>query len=177
MYACAMRAPILMSLIALVAIPVASAEAHKAATTKFKPGLYGPKASETTSKNGGFEYSNGAVNFELEKDGKTLTRVGVACNIGASGTEVLRPYDEVSITIPKHLELSSSGRFSFSGSVTLTPEEAQAESSVTTTFTIKGRFTGKNTAEGSDSSPLCQASTPTHFRVKYAEPLTGQPPS
>lgn len=133
-----------------------------------RPGGYGENASEVTFKSSTEEYSNGAVNINVAKNGRTITRIGVACYTGATPTAGLPAYDEVTIIVPRHLAISSSGAFSFSGPVTLTPEETQSELTVTTTYTIKGRFqNGKIAATGTDSSPICQPTTVTHFRLHF----------
>ena len=104
----------------------------------------------------------------MAKGGHFVKFAGLACNIGPEPIETLSSYDEVTIRLTKHLPISSSGSFSYSGPVTLTPEDTQSEQSYTTTFTIKGRFQkGKIAATGTDSSPLCRPGTVTHFRLVY----------
>jgi hypothetical protein len=145
-----------------------SPHASAAAGVKVRAGGYAQKASEVDKKEGSFEYSNGAVDIEVAKGGHVVKFAGMACNTGPTPIEGLPAYDEVTILAPKHLPISSSGSFSFSGPVTLTPEETQSEQSFTTTFTIKGRFQkGKIAATGTNSSPLCRAGTVTHFRLRY----------
>jgi hypothetical protein len=145
-----------------------SPRASAAGGVKVRAGGYAQKASEVDKKEGSFEYSNGAVDIEVAKGGHIVKFAGMACNIGPTPIEGLPAYDEVTIIAPKHLPISASGSFSFSGPVTLTPEETQSEQSYTTTFTIKGRFQkGKIAVTGTNSSPLCRVGTVTHFRLRY----------
>jgi hypothetical protein len=169
------RALILSTL--LLALLPAAAQARllsphaTAASLKIRAGGYAQNASEVDKKEGSFEYSNGAVDIEVARGGRSVKFAGMSCNVGPTPTEGLSGYDEVTILVPKHLPISSAGAFSFSGPVTLSTEEDQAEQPVTTTFTIKGRFQkGKISVTGTDSSPLCRAGTVTRFRLHY-DPL------
>jgi hypothetical protein len=152
-----------LTLGALAALPwLALAAARPAATGRPADGLYAPKA------NSSLPYSNGAVDLTVASAGrKVVFPSGVACYTGATPPAGVPAYDEVSIHIPRSLTIGGGGSFSFSGPVTLTPEEAQAESSIQTTYTIRGRFLkgrhGAYEAVGTDSSPICQASTPQRF--------------
>jgi hypothetical protein len=172
-----MRARALLLSTTLLALAPAAAQARlappsaSAARLHIRAGGYAQKASEVDKKEGQFEYSNGAVDLEVGRGGRTITRVGVACNIGPEPKEGLEGYDEVTILVPKHIPISASGAFSFSGPITLTPEDTQSEESLTTTYTIKGRFqNGRIAVTGTDSSPLCRPTTVTHFRLHY-DPL------
>lgn len=164
--------PAAAALVMIALLPVAAAVAG---TTGIPDGVYGAKATTTTSPEG---YSNGGVDLTVIDGGKKLkgTESGVACYTGANPPAGVPAYDEVTIHLPKNLTLSASKTFSFSGPVTLTPEEAQAESSIRTTYTLSGRFVkgkhGTYKAVGTDSSPICQPSTLTHFTVSFAEPLS-----
>ncbi|MBN9623842.1 MAG: hypothetical protein J0H06_12965, partial [Actinobacteria bacterium] len=62
--------------------------------------------------------------------------------------------------------------FSFSGPVTLGPEQAQEEGlTIHTTYRISGRFKvgrhGVWTARGTDYSPVCQPTTLKKFTAAY----------
>jgi hypothetical protein len=141
-----------------------AATAVAASALRIRAGLYAPSASETTLDG----YSNGGVNIEVAKGGKTITEAGVACYTGSAPTGGLPANDEVTIRVPHPLTISRAGSFSFSGPVTLTPEDSQTESSFTTTFTINGHFQkGKIAVVGSDSSPICQPATLTHMRLHF----------
>jgi hypothetical protein len=155
-----------LALLSLAALPTAGQAKSK---LHIRPGGYAQKASEVTGHDGpSFEYSNGAVVLEVARDGETITHAGVACSIGPEPKAGLMGWDEIDIEVPKHIPISSSGAFSWSGTVTLSPEDTQSEETLTTTYTIKGRFqTGKIAVTGTDSSPLCQPSTVTHFRLIY----------
>lgn len=99
---------------------------------------------------------------------RRITSAGVSCYTGSTPTDGLPANDEVTIRAPHALTLSASGSFSFSGPVTLTPEDSQTESSFTTTFTIKGHFqSGKIAVVGTDSSPVCQPMTLTRMRLLF----------
>lgn len=155
-----------LALISLGLLPTAVEAKSK---LHIRPGGYAPKASETTGHAGpNFEYSNGAVDLKVARNGKTITFAGVSCNIGPEPKEGLEGYDEITILVPKHIPISSSGAFSWSGQVTLTPEETQSEETLTTTYAIKGHFqNGKIAVTGTDSSPLCEPTTVTHFKLVY----------
>ena len=108
------------------------------------------------------------MDIKVAKNGRTITFIGVACNTGVTPTGGLPAHDELTILMPHHLAISSSGAFSFSGPVTLTPEDTQSEITVTSTYTIKGRFqNGRIAVTGTDSSPLCEPTTVTHFRLHF----------
>jgi hypothetical protein len=159
-----MRTRVLLSSIVVAASCMVSSQALAAGKLQIRAGLYAPSASETTKE----DYSNGGVNLEVAKGGKKITEAGVSCYTGSAPTGGLPANDEVTIRVPHALTISSSGSFSFSGPVTLTPEDSQTESSFTTTFTIKGRFqSGKIAVVGSDSSPICQPQTLTRMRLRY----------
>lgn len=149
-----MMTPRLALAVAIVVCSLPAAHAL-AATLHVRAGEYAENASETT-RNG---YSNGGVDIVVVKGGKKITLAGVACYTGTTPPEGLPANDEVTIRAPRPLAISSTGSFSFSGPVTLTPEETQSETPFTTTFTIKGHFqNGKIAAVGTDSS--------THFKLR-----------
>ena len=159
-----MRVRLFISTI-VIGICGASATAALASRPHIRAGLYAPSASETTLDH----YSNGGVNIIVAKGSKKITLAGVSCYTGSAPTGGLPANDEVTIRAPHALSISSSGSFSFSGPVTLTPEDSQTESSFTTTFTIKGHFQGgKIAVVGTDSSPICQPQTLTRMRLHYA---------
>jgi hypothetical protein len=78
---------------------------------------------------------------------------------------------------PVKLRLTTNGEpcsgAPYSGPVTLGPEETQEKGlTLKTTYMIKGRFKagkkhGSYTATGTDSSPICQASTLKKFTAKF----------
>lgn len=159
-----MRTGVLLSSAVVAAFCMVCSQAMAAGSLHVRAGLYAPSASETTKE----DYSNGGVNLEVAKGGKKITEAGVSCYTGSAPTGGLPANDEVTIRVPHALAISSSGSFSFSGPVTLTPEDSQTESSFTTTFTIKGHFqSGKIAVVGSDSSPICQPQTLTRMRLRY----------
>jgi hypothetical protein len=159
-----MRVRLLFCTAAIAACLALVAQAGAAVKPLVRAGGYAPRASETTFEG----YSNGGVNLIVGKSRKTITRGGVSCYTGPTPSGGLPANDEVTIRIPHPLAISHSGSFSFSGPVTLTPEDSQSEQSFTTTFTIKGRFQrGPIAVTGTDSSPICQPSTITHLRLRY----------
>jgi hypothetical protein len=159
-----MRSRVMLTTAVAAAGCLSSSQALAASKLHIRAGLYAPKASETTRE----DYSNGGVNLEVAKGGKKITEAGVSCYTGSAPTGGLPANDEVTIRVPHALTISSSGSFSFSGPVTLTPEESQTESSFTTTFTLKGHFqSGKIAVVGSDSAPICQPQTITRLRLLY----------
>ena len=150
------------------AVAQASLPARVASSVHVRAGGYAQKASEVDKKEGSFEYSNGAVNLKVARGGRAVTFAGVACNTGPAPADGLPALDEVTIRVTKKLPISSSGSFSFSGPVTLGPEETQTETSFSTTYTIKGRFqNGRIAVTGTDSSPICRPGTVTHFKLIY----------
>jgi hypothetical protein len=150
------------------AVAQASLPARVASALHIKAGGYAQKASEVDKKEGSFEYSNGAVDLKVAKGGRAVTFAGVACNTGPAPTGGLPALDEVTIKVPKKLPISRSGTFSYSGPVTLSPEDSQTEESFTTTYTIKGRFQrGHIAVTGTDSSPICRPGTVTSFKLIY----------
>jgi hypothetical protein len=159
-----MRVRLLTSTVAITVCLVSVAQAGAPAKPLVRAGGYAPRASETTVEG----YSNGGVDLIVGKSRKTITSGGVACYTSSTPSGGLPANDEVTIHIPHPLAISRSGSFSFSGPVTLTPEDSQTEQTFTTTFTIKGRFQrGTIAVTGTDSSPICQPSTITHFRLRY----------
>jgi hypothetical protein len=145
----------------------ASAAAKPTSDGRPQDGLYAGK-----DKNPKLFYSNGGVDLQVASGGRKIVfPSGVACYTGATPPAGVPANDEVSIHIPKPLTIGGGKSFSFSGPVTLTPEEAQAESSIKTTYTIKGRFVkgahGAYKAVGTDSSPICQPSTEKHFTLTF----------
>jgi hypothetical protein len=158
------RARVLLTTL-ILATSCMGAAAMAAGALHIRRGLYAPSASETTRE----DYSNGGVNLIVANGGRKITEAGVSCYTGSAPTDGLPADDEVTIRVPHPIAITATGTFSFSGPVTLTPEETQSESTVTTTFTIKGRFqTGKIAVVGSDSSPICQPQTLTRMRLHYA---------
>jgi hypothetical protein len=159
-----MRARLLVLIVPIAACASSVAPAGATSTLHIRAGGYAQSASETT-KDG---YSNGGVDLIVSKNGRTITMAGVSCYTGSAPSGGLPAYDEVTIRVPHPLAISHAGSFSFSGPVTLTPEDTQSEQAVTTTYTIKGHFqNGKIAVLGTDSSPVCQPATLTHFRLKY----------
>jgi hypothetical protein len=159
-----MRARLLLSTAVVAVFGASAAQAVASGALHIRAGLYAPSASETTLD----DYSNGGVNIEVAKGGKKITEAGVSCYTGSAPTGDLPANDEVTIRVPHPLTISSAGSFSFSGPVTLTPEDTQSESSFTTTFTIKGHFqNGKIAVVGTDSSPICQPATLTRMRLHF----------
>lgn len=150
---------------ALVSIPM-SAAAKPAGNGRPPDGLYAGKANPKLS------YSNGGVDLQVASGGRKIVfPSGVSCYTGATPPAGVPANDEVSIHIPKPLTIGGGNSFSFTGPVSLSAEEAQAESAITTTYTIKGRFVqgkhGAYKAVGTDSSPICQPSTEKHFTLEF----------
>ncbi len=155
-------------LLPLSAIALSLPASALAARLHIRPGGYAQTASEVDVKNGTEEYSNGAVNIEVAKSGRTIKRIGVACNTGVAPMDGLPAHDEVTILVTHPLAIGSTGAFSFSGPVTLTPEDTQSELTITTTYTVKGRFqNGRIAVTGTDSSPICEPTTVTRFRLRF----------
>lgn len=163
-----MRRPLIVATLALGLSGSFTAVAAARLTNGGRPkdGLYAEKGNPK------LPYSNGGVDLQVGSGGrKIVPRSGVACYTGSDPAAGLPAYDEVQITIPRALPVKADKSFSFSGPVTLTPEEAGTEEPVTTTYTIKGRFVGLPHGGfkivGTDSSPICQPSTEKHFTLTF----------
>jgi hypothetical protein len=152
-------------LVTAALLPVA-AVAAKTGAGKPPDGLYATSAKTTIV---GAGYSNGGVDLTVTSGGRKIkaSDSGVACYTGAAPPPGVPTYDEVTIHLPQSLTIGGGKKFSFSGPVTLTSEDAQAESSIQTTYEIRGSFVrgkhGTYKAVGTDSSPICQPSTLKHF--------------
>jgi hypothetical protein len=140
-----------------------------AAGTRPEDGLYGEQETSPPSTT----YANGSVDLYVIKGGRQLqgSGSGQACYTGESPPSGVPTNDEVKIHLPRNLTISGDGSFSYSGPVTLGPEDTQYEElTIKTTFTIKGRFKrgphGSWTAAGTARSPICQASSATRFKVE-----------
>ena len=119
-------------------------------------------------------YSNGGVDLYVIKDGQQLegSFTGVGCYTGTHPPAGVPADDEVKIHLPRNLTIAADGSFSYSGPVTLGPEETQEEGlTLKTTYMIKGRFKagkhGSYTAIGTESSPICQPSTLKKFTAEF----------
>ena len=139
------------------------------AATRPPDGLYAESSAAVDTG----EYSNGAVDLQVVKGGRQIEgRIsGVACYTGEGPPAGVPTNDEVKIHLPRNLTISGDGSFSYSGPVTLGPEETQYEElTLKTTYTIKGRFKagghGSFIATGTDSSPICQPTTVKRFTAK-----------
>jgi hypothetical protein len=139
-----------------------------AASSAVHNGIYAPKASNKTP------YSNGVVDLTVYGGGRKISprTSGLACYTGSTPPAGVPTDDELSVRFPHALTISASKRFSFSGPITISAEDAQSTQPIQTTFSLKGRFVkgkhGTFTATGTAFSPVCQASTPTHFSSPYA---------
>lgn len=152
--------------VAILGATLASAAAKPTGNGRPQDGLYAEQDNPNLS------YSNGAVDLQVGGGGSKLVfPSGVACYTGKTPPTGVPADDEVSIHLPKPLPIKGDGSFSFSGPVTISAEDAQAESPISTTYTIKGRFTkakhGSYKAVGTDSSPVCQPSTEKHFTLEF----------
>lgn len=139
------------------------------AATRPPDGLY----AESSAAIDAGEYSNGAVDLQVIKGGRQIEGAvsGVACYTGEDPPTGVPTNDEVKIHLPRNLTIAGDGSFSWSGPVTLGPEETQYEElTLKTTYTIKGRFKagrhGSYTVTGTDSSPICQPTTVKKITAK-----------
>ena len=152
--------------VAILGSTLASAAAKPSGSGRPQDGLYAERDNPNLS------YSNGAIDRQVASGGRKIVfPSGVACNTGKTPPSGVPAEDEVSIHLPKPLAIEGDNSFSFSGPVTLSAEDAQAESPIPTTYTIKGRFVkvggGHYKAVGTDSSPLCQPSTDKRFTLEF----------
>ncbi len=162
------RTLLIFATVALSALgsTLASAVAKPAADGRPQDGLYAGKDNPRLS------YSNGAVDLQVASGGRKIVfPSGVACYTGKTPPAGVPAEDEVSIHLPKPVTIERHNSFFFSGRVTLTAEDAQAESPIPTTYKIQGRFVkgahGTWKALGTDSSPICQPSTEKHFTLEF----------
>ena len=151
-----------------LAVAACSPALAAAASGGVHDGIYAPKASNKTP------YSNGTVDLTVYGGGRKIrpTTSGLACYTGSTPPAGVPTDDELSVRFPRTLTINASKRFSFSGPITISAADAQSTQPIRTTFTLKGRFVkgkhGTFTATGTALSPVCQASTPTHFTSPYA---------
>jgi hypothetical protein len=152
---------------------LASASAQAASAPTVHGGLYGAK--ETLVEAG----KSAAVDAIVIDRGKRAEEVGVACSSGPSPAQGLERETTLTVHVPGTLAISRSGTFSYSGTVTLTPEDTQSGVSATSSVVIKGRFTaGKIVKEktialkGTISASVCGAATPSSFSLIWASSST-----
>jgi hypothetical protein len=87
----------------------------------------------------------------------------------------------IQIKLATSIPISPNGSFSFSGNVTLSPEQTQTTMTFSQPITLKGRFyrgtvIAKRTTAvtGALSAPsICETATPVHFSTKWYGPVTG----
>jgi len=162
-----MRQAVSMVLVlGLLAATSAAASAKPAGDGRPPDGLYAAKATP------GLSYSNGGVDLQVASGGRKIVfPSGVACYTGTNPPAGVPAEDEVSINIPRTVRIAGDGSFSFSGPVTISAEDAQADAPIKTTYKIQGRFKkaghGTYEAVGTDSSPICQPSTRKRFTLIF----------
>jgi hypothetical protein len=105
---------------------------------------------------------------------------GAACTVApsleAQDPNEFTPDTVISIHIPRNVPIAANGSFSFSGNVTLTPEETQTTMSFTEPLTLSGTFTHAKVVahktiavRGHFSAPdICEAATPTTYADPWA---------
>jgi hypothetical protein len=160
-----MAVVVVVAALAIVGIALAAARPED--------GLYAEAASRTIGPHG---ESNGGVDLVVTHGGTKLEGglpgTGMSCSTGAEPPAGIPSYDELTIKLPRDLPISADGSFSFSGPVTLGPEQTQEEElTIHTTYRISGRFKagrhGTWTATGTDYSPVCQPTTLKKFTASY----------
>jgi len=129
-------------------------------------GLYGARATLVD------QHKSAAVNVAVTGHGKKLTNLGLACSSGPEPGQGIRRETTLTMHVPGTLNITRTGTFSFSGELTLTPEDTQSEVSAKTSFTIKGTFARgtiklhKTTAlTGTVSASVCGSATPKRFSL------------
>jgi hypothetical protein len=148
------------------AVLLAAASAQAASAPTVHGGFYGAKEALVEQR------GTAAVNVIVIDRGKRVEDVGVSCSSGPSPTQGIMRETSLTVRVPGTLPISRSGTFSYSGSVTLTPEDTQSEVAATSDVSIKGRFTpGKIVKDktialkGTISASLCATTTPTSFSL------------
>jgi hypothetical protein len=151
--------------VALTALAL-SATAQAASPPSVHVGVYAAK--ETTVE----AHTSSAVDVIVVDRGKRAKDVGVACSSGPSPAQGIRPETTLTVHVPGTLAISRSGSLSYSGVVTLDPEDTQSEVSATSSVSLKAHFTpGKIVKDktialkGTFAASVCAASTPASFSL------------
>ena len=134
-------------------------------------GLYGAKETLVNA------HKSAAVNVIAFDHGKKVKAVGIACSSGPEPGQGIRRETTLTPHVPGTLAIKPNGTFSYSGEITLPPEDTQSEVSAKSTFTIKGTFVrgtvklDKTTAlTGTVSASICASTTPARFSLVWASP-------
>jgi hypothetical protein len=145
--------------------------AEAAGTLTVHNGLYGAKETLVDA------HRSAAVNVIAFDHGKKLKGVGVACSSGPEPGQGIPRETTLTLHVPGTLTITHNGTFSYSGEITLTPEDTQSEAGAKSTMTIKGTFARgtvklrKTTAlTGTVSASVCASTTPARFSLVWATP-------
>lgn len=167
---------VLLSLGVVMTLACGVAVSAAASPAKVRDGVYG-----TPSLGGSVEFAvdvlvvdNGAKALAGMKQG------GIACTAGPSFIALdpneLTTITTIQIFLPRAMPITPSGTFSYTGDVTLTPEDTQTTMTFKEPITWTGRFNkgklvkGKTIAfSGRFSAPdICSPLTPTTYRGSWA---------
>jgi hypothetical protein len=153
---------------ATIATLIAAGSAQAASTLTVHGGLYGPKEALVEA------HKTAAVNVIVIDHGKKLKDVGVSCSSGPEPAQGLRREVGLTVRAPGTVAITRSGTFSYSGQVTLIPEDTQSEVGATSSFSIKGKFTrgkikmGKTIAlTGTVSASICAPTSIPQFSLVW----------
>jgi hypothetical protein len=146
-----------------------------AGTSSIHNGYYAPR---------GFGPGYSYVGLFVADNGRVLVGglkgSGAACTVAplleAQDSAEFTPDTVISIHIPRNLPISANGSFSFSGDVTLTPEETQTSMTFTEPLTLTGTFTRSKVVanktiavRGRFLAPdICESATPTTYADPWA---------
>jgi hypothetical protein len=153
---------------AAIATLIVAGTAQATTTLTVHGGFYGPKEALVEA------HKSAAVNVIVIDHGKKLKDVGVSCSSGPEPGQGLRPEVGLTVRVPGTVAITRSGTFSYSGQVTLIPEETQSEVGATTSLSIKGKFArGKIKLDktialtGTVSASICASTTTPQFSLVW----------
>jgi hypothetical protein len=147
--------------------------AAQAAPLAIHGGLYGAKETLVEA------HKSAAVNVIVIDHGKKMKDVGLACSSGPTPSQGIMGETTLTMHVPGTVAITHAGTFSYSGTLTLTPEDTQSGASATTSFSIKGKFArgkiklDKTTAlTGTVTASVCGTATAQPFSLIWSTAST-----
>jgi hypothetical protein len=167
-----MRSRRTLILIAGLMALVAAGVARASTAPKIHGGLYGAHESLV------LRHKSAAVNVIVVDHSQRIIDAGVACNSPKNPIEGLDPDTTLVVRLPHALTITRGGSFSFSGQVTLTPEETQSGISAKSQVSMRGKFVLNKTIvrnktialTGTISASVCSPSTPKTYSLIWIRP-------
>jgi hypothetical protein len=158
-----------MSIATTVALLAGGVAAQAASAPAIAAGFYGPSPKAVSAG------TSATVNLNVIAHGKKVDDIGLQCETpSTTSVQGLAPASQIVVEETAPLPIKAH-KFSFSGTVTLGPNETGDGSTVSGSLTIKGKFKGgryvlgKTAAlSGTVTSPLCDPSTLTAYTLQWA---------